>query len=220
MPSLDMERTLHRSGSALVAGVDEVGRGALAGPVMAGAVILPPDLHVSAPWLQNINDSKKLTPLRRQRAAKEIHLRALAVGIGEAGPAEIDAHGIVAATKLAMVRAVQALPTRPHHLLIDFLSLEESNLPCTPVPGGDGQCYSIAAASIAAKVARDRLMVNADTLCPGYRFNLHKGYGTPLHLQSLQRLGPCSIHRLSFAPVRRAQEMHNKAPVCPQAEAA
>ena len=86
-----MERTLHRSGATLVAGVDEVGRGALAGPVMAGAVILPPDLNPSAPWLQNINDSKKLTPLQRQRAAKEIHLRALAVGIGEAGPEEIDA---------------------------------------------------------------------------------------------------------------------------------
>ena len=219
MPSLNMERTLHRSGATLVAGVDEVGRGALAGPVMAGAVILPPDLNPSAPWLQNINDSKKLTPLQRQRAAKEIHLRALAVGIGEAGPEEIDAHGIVAATKLAMVRAIQALPARPQHLLIDFLRLEESNLPCTPVPGGDSQCYSIAAASIAAKVARDRLMVNADTLCPGYQFNLHKGYGTRLHLQSLRRLGPCPIHRFSFAPVRLAQEMHNKAPVCPQAEA-
>ena len=87
------------------------------------------------------------------------------------------------------------------------------------MPGGDSQCYSIAAASIAAKVARDRLMVNADTLCPGYQFNLHKGYGTRLHLQSLRRLGPCPIHRFSFAPVRRAQETHNKAPVCPQAEA-
>ena len=134
-PRLTWSAPSTAAGATLVAGVTKVGRGALAGPVMAGAVILPPDLNPSAPWLQNINDSKKLTPLQRQARGQRNSLRALAVGIGGAGPEEIDTHGIVAATKLAMIRAIQALPARPQHLLIDFLRLEESNLPCTPVPG-------------------------------------------------------------------------------------
>ncbi len=220
MPSLDIERELHREGSLLIAGVDEVGRGALAGPVMAAAVILPPDLLPSEPWLRGVNDSKKLTALRREGAAREIHARAVAVGIGAAAPSEIDAIGIVAATKLAMVRAVERLPSAPQRLLIDYLPLKEANLPFTSVMGGDSRSYSIAAASIAAKVARDRLMVDAAALCPGYGFHLHKGYGTRVHLESLRRLGPSSIHRLSFAPVRQAQEIHRKAPKCPPAEAA
>ncbi len=218
MPSLEIEQMLHDRGHTLVAGVDEVGRGPLAGPVMAGAVILPPDLHTSVPWLQGVNDSKKLTPLQRERAAEEIHLRALGVGIGLASSGEIDASGIVAATKLAMLRAIEALPWRPQHLLIDFLPLEESGLPFSAVIGGDSRCYSIAAASIAAKVARDRMMVEASDLYPGYDFHLHKGYGTQRHLNNLKRLGPCPIHRLSFAPVRLAQEIHRKAQKCPQTE--
>ena len=169
MPSLDLERDLHRLGRTLVAGVDEVGRGALAGPVMAGAVILPPDLDPSAPWLQGIDDSKKLTPLQRERAAKEIHQHALAVSVGEASPEEIDRLGIVAATRLAMVRAVSGLSPQPQHLLVDYLSLEECGLPVTPVTHGDSLSHSIASAAIAAKVARDRLMVDVRRSMAGLR---------------------------------------------------
>ena len=211
MPSLDLERDLHRLGRTLVAGVDEVGRGALAGPVMAGAVILPPDLDPSAPWLQGIDDSKKLTPLQRERAAKEIHQHALAVSVGEASPEEIDRLGIVAATRLAMVRAVSGLSPQPQHLLVDYLSLEECGLPVTPVTHGDSLSHSIASAAIAAKVARDSLMVDVDARWPGYDFHKHKGYGTRMHLQQLNRLGPSPIHRFTFAPVRKAHLSSSKA---------
>ena len=219
MPSLDLERDLHRLGRTLVAGVDEVGRGALAGPVMAGAVILPPDLDPSAPWLQGIDDSKKLTPLQREQAAKEIHQHALAVSVGEASPEEIDRLGIVAATRLAMVRAVSGLSPQPQHLLVDYLSLDESDLPVTPVTHGDSLSHSIASAAIAAKVARDRHMVDVDARWPGYDFHKHKGYGTRMHLQQLNRLGPSPIHRFTFAPVRKAHLLHPKPPACLRPEA-
>ena len=211
MPTLDLELRLHRQGRPLVAGVDEVGRGPLAGPVVAGAVILPLDVDPSASWLQQIEDSKKLTPLQRQRASQVIHQKALGIGIGLAESKEVDALGIARATRLAMLRAVEALPLRAQHLLIDFVPLVESDLPFTAVSGGDGRCYSIAAASVVAKVFRDRLMVGENTAYPGYGFHLHKGYGTPEHLRSLQRLGPSPIHRFSFAPVRRAHQGHQVA---------
>ena len=219
MPSLELERDLHRLGRTLVAGVDEVGRGALAGPVMAGAVILPPDLDPSASWLQGIDDSKKLTSLQRARADKEIHQHALAVSVGEASPEEIDRVGIVAATRLAMTRAVSSLSPQPQHLLVDYLSLDESGLPVTAVTRGDSISYSIAAAAIAAKVTRDRLMCDADERWPGYDFQSNKGYGSRTHLQQLQRLGPSPIHRFTFAPVRRAQLFHPRPTACPRPEA-
>ena len=219
MPSLDLERDLHRLGRTLVAGVDEVGRGALAGPVMAGAVILPPDLDPSAPWLQGIDDSKKLTPLQRERAAKEIHQHALAVSVGEASPEEIDRLGIVAATRLAMVRAVSGLSPQPQHLLVDYISLEECGLPVTAVTHGDSLSHSIASAAIAAKVARDRHMVDVDARWPGYDFHKHKGYGTRMHIQQLNRLGPSPIHRFTFAPVRKAHLFHPKPTACLRPEA-
>ena len=220
MPSLDLEHDLHSRGHTLLAGVDEVGRGALAGPVMAGAVILPPDLDPAAPWLQGIDDSKKLTPLQREQAATDIHQNALAVSLGAAGPEEIDEHGIVAATRLAMVRAVRGLSPQPHHLLVDYLTLDECGLPFTSVVRGDSVSYSIAAAAIVAKVDRDRLMVEANDRWPGYDFHKNKGYGgSPLHRRQLCRLGPTPIHRLTFAPVRRAQLYHPKPKECPRPEA-
>ena len=214
MPSLDLEQDLHRRGHTLLAGVDEVGRGALAGPVMAGAVILPPNLDPSAPWLNGINDSKKLTPMQREQAATEIHQHALAVSIGAAGPEEIDEHGIVAATRLAMVRAVSGLSPQPHHLLVDYISLDESGLPVTSVTRGDSVSYSIAAAAIAAKVARDRLMSDVNERWPDYGFHTHKGYGTRTHLRQLHLLGPVPIHRFTFAPVRRARLFHPRSKPC------
>ena len=219
MPTLELERSLHRLGQVLLAGVDEVGRGALAGPVMAGAVILPPDLDPSAPWLRGIDDSKKLTPLQREQADLEIREKALAVSIGEAGPEEIDRHGIVAATRLAMLRAVRGLSPQPQHLLVDYLSLDEVGLPSTPVTRGDSLSCSIAAASIVAKVARDRLMCRTTNHWPGYGFHQHKGYATPTHLRQLFRLGPAPIHRFTFAPVRRARLYHPKPNICLPAEA-
>ena len=220
MPSLDLERALHHRGRTLVAGVDEVGRGALAGPVMAGAVILPPDLDPSAGWLEGIDDSKKLKPQQREEAALVIHERALAVSIGEAGPEEIDRVGIVAATRLAMVGAVKGLSPQPQHLLVDYLSLEECGLPFTSVTRGDSISYSIACASIVAKVARDRLMVEANERWPGYDFHKHKGYGgSQMHREQLFRLGPAPIHRLTFAPVRRASLYHPKPNPCRPPEA-
>ena len=215
MPSLDLERSLHQRGQTLLAGVDEVGRGALAGPVMAGAVILPANLDPSASWLAGIDDSKKLTAPQRENADRQIRENALAVSIGAAGPEEIDKHGIVAATRLAMVRAVRGLSPQPQHLLVDYLSLDESGLPVTSVVRGDSVSYSIAAAAIVAKVARDALMVEANDRWPGYYFHRHKGYAAPSHLRQLQQLGPVSIHRFTFAPVRRASLYHPKPKECP-----
>ncbi len=219
MPSLELEQDLHRRGRTLIAGVDEVGRGALAGPVMAGAVILPPGLDPTANWLQGIDDSKKLSPKQRELAELEIHDKALSVSIGAAGPEEIDKHGIVAATRLAMVRAVRGLSPQPQHLLVDYMSLDECGLPFTPIIRGDSASFSIAAAAIAAKVARDRLMVDAAERWPDYDFHSNKGYGSPTHLKRLHRLGPVSIHRFTFAPVRRAHLFHPDSKPCPPQEA-
>ena len=216
MPSLDLERSLHQRGHTLLAGVDEVGRGAIAGPVMAGAVILPPDLAPSAPWLQGIDDSKRLTAPQRENADRRIRENALSISIGKASPKEIDEHGIVAATRLAMVRAVRGLSPQPHHLLVDYLSIDECGLPVTSVVRGDSVSYSIAAAAIAAKVTRDAQMVEANDRWPGYDFHKHKGYASQTHLRQLHQLGPVPIHRFTFAPVRRASLYHPKPKECPQ----
>lgn len=209
MPTLDLELHLYGQGHSLVAGIDEVGRGPLAGPVVAGAVILPFDATPLPTWLQQIDDSKKLTARQRGTASKDIHQKALGVGLGMSNPKEVDELGILKATKLAMLRAIEALPLEAQYLIIDFMPLTESELPFTAVVGGDSLSYSIAAASIVAKVFRDRLMVCENTTYPGYGFDMNKGYGTKEHLLSLQRLGPSPIHRFSFAPVRRAFDAHN-----------
>ncbi|MBI4188220.1 MAG: ribonuclease HII [Chloroflexi bacterium] len=191
---------LQRQGYRYVAGIDEVGRGALAGPVVAAAIILP--LHIDTPWLSLVRDSKMLTAARRQLLSRHLHKAAVAIGIGSVSHEVIDTRGIVKATRLAMKMAVDRLSPRPQSLLIDYMRLPEVRLPQKGVVDGDSLCFSIACASIVAKVARDKMMVELDKVYPGYGLARHKGYGTEAHLICLSRLGPCPIHRRSFRPVK------------------
>lgn len=200
-PTFIEEEKLKAQGYQLIAGIDEVGRGALAGPVAAGAVVLPPNFN--APWLNLVRDSKQLTPRLRQFLSDRIQEKALAIGIGLVPPQTIDIQGIMRATRSAMRLAVEQLPHTPHFLLIDYVKLPDLPLPQKGIKGGDRLCLSIACASIIAKVARDRLMVELGDLYPGYGFSRHKGYATTEHLASLRSLGPSPIHRQSFAPVRK-----------------
>lgn len=181
----------------LVAGVDEVGRGPLCGPVVTAAVILDP-----ARPILGLNDSKKLSEARRERLFDEIREKALAWCIGRAEVEEIDRLNILQATFLAMQRAVAGLAVRPSLALIDGNRCPVLEVPAAPVVQGDGRVPAIAAASILAKVSRDREMAALDVLYPGYGMAGHKGYPTPAHLEALRRLGPTPIHRRSFAPVR------------------
>ena len=203
-PDWSAERLLWKQGYLRVAGVDEVGRGPLAGPVIAAAVVFPPSFRTRL--LPGLRDSKQLTAKARERLAPQVRRFAAGVGIGSASPAEIDALGIVGATVAAMSRAIRQLPQSADHLLVDALRLECDGLPCRPIIHGDALCSSIAAASIVAKVARDSLMVELDALHPGYGFARHKGYPTAEHRAALERLGPTPLHRRSFAPVRRVLE--------------
>ena len=180
-----------------VCGVDEAGRGPWAGPVSAGAVILDP-ARIPA----GLNDSKKLTERARKALEPEIMASAFAWGVGFASVDEIDALNILQATGLAMRRAVEALKVRPVHALVDGNYRFVLPCPVTPVVGGDGKSLSIAAASILAKVARDRLMVEMDGVYPGYGFASHKGYHAASHVEALARLGPCAIHRRSWSPIK------------------
>jgi ribonuclease HII len=179
-----------------VAGVDEVGRGPLAGPVYAAAVILDP-----ARLPTGLDDSKKMTELRREKAFDAIMASALEVGIGVASVEEIDRINILAATMLAMRRAVDGLSIKPVHALIDGNKVPALPCPAEAIVKGDGKILSIAAASIIAKVTRDRVMNELDVACPGYGWARNKGYGTADHLEALVRLGPSAHHRASFAPV-------------------
>ncbi|MFH1639629.1 MAG: ribonuclease HII [Chloroflexota bacterium] len=199
-PTFAEEKILWEHGFRLVAGLDEVGRGALAGPVAAGAVILPPGL--SSDWLGDVRDSKQLTPLAREYLSGKIREVALGVGVGYVSHRMIDAGGIVRATRLAMQRAVAHLAVPPESLLIDYLLLPEVPIPQRGIVKGDDRCFSIACASIVAKVARDHLMKKMDTVYPGYNLSGNKGYGTGEHIACLSRLGPCPIHRRSFQPVK------------------
>ncbi|PHS26992.1 MAG: ribonuclease HII [Robiginitomaculum sp.] len=187
-----------------VCGVDEVGRGPGAGPVVAAAVILDP-----ARIPPGLNDSKKLSQKYREELFGEL-VRCAHFGVGMAEPEEIDRRNILHASMVAMGRAVAALPHAPDHALIDGNRLPK-NLPCPAeaIIKGDGKSVSIAAASIIAKVVRDRLMVRADFLYPGYGFAAHKGYLTKVHKAALQSFGPCPLHRFSFAPVVIAAERFN-----------
>lgn len=200
-PTLVEEAALWRRGYRNVAGLDEAGRGAWAGPVVAAAVVLPPDPGWLRQRLAGVRDSKTLSPAEREALFPEILRVAVAVGVGMAGPEEIDALGIVPATRLAMERALKALAVTPDALIIDALTLAVP-LPQRVIVQADARCLSVAAASIVAKVTRDRWMVEMDRLYPGYGFAGHKGYGTPAHRQALREHGPCPIHRRSFAPVR------------------
>jgi len=200
IPSFAEEEMLQAQGYQRIAGIDEVGRGALAGPVVAAAVILP--CHIDAPWLNQVKDSKQLSPARRQLLFHHIHEIAIAIGIGMAHHQVIDAQGLIKATRLAMKLAVDRLSPPPESLLIDYMLLPEVPLPQKGITGGDKLCFSIACASIIAKVARDQLMVELDRNYPGYGLARHKGYATKEHLACLRRLGPSPIHRQSFKPVR------------------
>ena len=200
MPSFIEESKLLEQGYRLIAGVDEVGRGALAGPVVSAAVILPQ--RIDTPWLSQVKDSKELSPQKRQFLSEQILQEAVAIGIGVISHEVIDAKGIVWATRLAMKLAVDKLEPPPQSLLIDYLLLPEVKLPQRAVIDGDSCCLSIACASIVAKVARDRLMVELDQAYPGYGLAQHKGYGTEEHLACLRKLGPSPIHRQSFRPIK------------------
>ena len=202
MPDFSLEQELHRQGFPLVAGVDEVGRGPLAGPAVAAAVVLSPDLSGSEPWLSYLDDSKKLSPRQRAHAVGLVETHALAIGLGQVGPDEIDRVGIGQACIGAMLDAVASLPLDPSYLLLDYVPLKECHIPFRTVVGGDGLSLSIAAASIVAKITRDRLMREAHELYPAYAFDRNKGYGTAHHLSQLREIGPCPIHRRSFSPIR------------------
>lgn len=201
-PTFDEEKVLHAQGYRFIAGIDEVGRGALAGPVAAAAVILP--IQVNIPWLSQVRDSKQLSPRKRSLLFEQIQKAKLAIGISMVHHTDIDEQGIVRATQLAMRKAVERLPLAPDFLLIDAMVVPGVLLPQKSIIHGDQLSLSIACASIIAKVSRDRYMVELDSLYPGYGLACHKGYGTPQHLSSLEELGPCHIHRQSFAPVWRS----------------
>lgn len=202
-PTLDFERVFWKRGLVHVAGLDEVGRGAWAGPVVAGAVILPRiRRQTELRDLTRVRDSKLLTPERREELFEPICTHALAHATGLATREEIDRLGIVPATRLAMRRALEALELPPDGLLIDALKLPFFTLPQRAIIHGDQLSLSIACASILAKVTRDQMMIKMDSALPGYAFAHHKGYGTPEHQAALRALGPSGEHRTSFAPIK------------------
>ncbi|HXD89596.1 MAG TPA: ribonuclease HII [Candidatus Binataceae bacterium] len=200
-PSLRYERKLWREGAQAVAGVDEAGVGPMAGPVVAAAVIFDQEV-----FIKGVNDSKQLTPERREALFPAIQERAIAVGIGMASPGEIDQLNIFWATMAASERALHALGRIPDHVLVDGRLIPELKLPQTKIVGGDRKSFCIAAASIIAKVTRDRMMAEYDAEYPEFGFAQHKGYCTADHFAALERLGPTPIHRRSFAPVWEAAQ--------------
>ena len=203
-PDLTFEEALWSGGLGAVAGLDEAGRGSWAGPVSAAAVILPQNADALS-RLVGVRDSKEMTPALRMEKAADIRTVSAGWGVGMASAAEIDQHGILPATRLAMQRALSQLALAPQHLLVDFIRLPAVDLPQTPLIKGDARSLSIACASVLAKVARDAWMVCLDAELPGYGFASHKGYGTAAHRLSLARLGPSAEHRRSFAPVAASE---------------
>ena len=195
--TLLFEKTAYHSGFTCVAGIDEAGRGPLAGPVTAAAVILPVGLSIPG-----VDDSKKLSPDKREKLFEIIMAQALSVGVGIIGPAEIDLINILQATRRAMLAAVRQLTPQPDCLLIDGISTIDSTIAQKTIKKGDSLSLSIAAASIIAKVTRDRFMIEMDSEYPGYGFSGHKGYGSAAHLEAIRRLGPSPIHRLTFRGVK------------------
>ena len=191
----EFETELYNKGINFIAGIDEVGRGPLVGPVVTAAVILPKDFYD-----ERINDSKKLTEKKRELLYNVIMENAISVGIGMSSSSVIDEINILNATKKAMIEAINNLSVKPEHLLIDAVKLD-IDIPQTSIIKGDAKSESIAAASIIAKVTRDRMMVELDEKYPMYDFKHNKGYGTIKHIEALYKYGPMSEHRKSFAPV-------------------
>jgi ribonuclease HII len=201
VPHLEYEQRLWAAGYRSVAGLDEAGRGAWAGPVVAAAVILPPDVPDLLQLLSGVRDSKMVGPAKRRLLVDVIRRHAVAMGAGAVPATEIDRHGIVSATRTAMAWALQHLNRPVDYLLIDHLGLPDVDLPQHSLPKGDAIVLSIACASILAKVTRDRMMIDLEDQHPGYGFARHKGYGTAQHRAALENLGPCPIHRMSFSPL-------------------
>lgn len=201
LPSISVEASYWRSGCTVVAGVDEVGRGPLAGPVFTAAVVLNPRKRPG--WLKEVRDSKVLPAKDRERLAEVIRLEALDFAVGWASVAEIDAWGIGLANKMAMIRAIDGLKRRPGVVLIDGPIGVKHPVPQRTIVDGDATCCTIAAASIVAKVARDAVMCHLDVIYPGYGFAAHKGYATRDHLESIARQGMSEQHRRSWLAVQR-----------------
>ncbi len=201
-PDHFFEDTARSCGYQYIAGLDEAGRGPLAGPVVASAVILPRRFH-----LDGLTDSKLLSESQRVHLFETITSRAMAWAIGLATEEEIDTLNILQATRLAFLRALTTLSLPPDYLLTDAVHIPDTNLPQRAIIKGDGLSLSIAAASILAKVTRDRLMIEYHERFPQYQFHIHKGYPTPQHLRLLAQYGPCQGHRQSFRPVQACQTM-------------
>ncbi len=201
----DFEDQARSEGYRFIAGVDEVGRGCLAGPVVAAACILDPAKAVP----EGLNDSKKLTSAQREKIADELRETAVAFGIGTVGADEIDQINILEATKKAMAMAIDALPSAADYLLIDALQLRSVRLPQKAIIKGDAISYSIAAASVIAKTYRDKLMCEFDAEYPQYGFSGHKGYGAAVHLEALRIHGPCPLHRRTFRGVLPETGLNN-----------
>jgi ribonuclease HII len=200
VPDLQVETELLSNGFKYITGIDEVGRGALAGPVVAAAVVIPENNKL--PVYDGIRDSKEMNALERETAFEVIIKWAADIGVGIVSPQIIDEINILGATRRAMRQAVSNLSLEPDYLLIDGWPLPYSSISQQGIIKGDKRCFSIACASIIAKVVRDRIMTDFDRIFPQYGFAIHKGYGTKKHLQCLNKNGPVEIHRFSFAPVR------------------
>ncbi|HET8845128.1 MAG TPA: ribonuclease HII [Ktedonobacteraceae bacterium] len=209
LPTLEEEMALLSQGYSLIAGLDEAGRGCLAGPVVAAAVILPLNDQIVG-QLEGVRDSKQMTSLARERLFTVIHQYALAVSVGIGSVELIDRRNILQATKQAMKDAIAKLSPVPEALLLDALLLRDITLPQRSLIKGDARCLSIAAASVIAKVTRDQLMLQLHQEYPLYGFDHHKGYGTPAHLAALQEHGATTHHRQSFAPVRELYSLFPK----------
>ncbi|MBI5476513.1 MAG: ribonuclease HII [Ignavibacteriales bacterium] len=202
MISLDYEMEYWNNGKRFIAGVDEAGRGPLAGPVVAAAAIFPSDIKIDG-----VNDSKQLSAQERERLFDVINAMAISIGVGIVDHTIIDEVNILNATFRSMHEAIGKLTNQPDHLLIDGPRFSGANIPFTTIIDGDAKCFSIAAASIVAKVTRDRLMVEYDKQYPQYGFAKHKGYGTKAHLDAIRKYGQCEIHRRSFKmPIKLAEE--------------
>lgn len=207
MLDLKTEKSFFDQGYSLIGGIDEAGRGPLAGPVVAACVVVGPDFKIDHPDLELIADSKKLTPKKREYLFHIIKEKALAVEIGVVNNSTIDKINILQATFLAMRRAIDKLGLAPDYILTDGnFKIPKVKTPQSAIIGGDATVWTIAAASIIAKVSRDWMMTEIDKEYPQYQFAKHKGYGTKLHMDLLLKHGPCPLHRFSFAPIRETKE--------------